>query len=54
MLDLPEVTRRLLERAGVTEVENAGLCTMCEAELFYSHRREGPKTGRQGGLAWRA
>ena len=54
MLDLPEAARRLLERAGVTEVESAGLCTMCEAELFYSHRREGPKTGRQGGLVWRA
>jgi len=53
MLDLPEVARRLLERAGVSEVETAGLCTMCEAELFYSHRREGPTTGRQGGLAWR-
>ena len=53
MLDLPEVARRLLERAGVTEVEVAGHCTMCEPDLFYSHRREGPTTGRQGGLAWR-
>ena len=53
MLDLPEVARRLLEREGVTEVEVAGLCTMCEAELFYSHRREGRTTGRQGGLVWR-
>jgi YfiH family protein len=54
MLDLPEVARRLLERAGVTEVEVAGNCTCCEPELFYSHRREGPTTGRQGGIAWRA
>ena len=53
MLNLPEVARRLLERAGVTEIEIAGHCTMCEPELFYSHRREGPTTGRQGGLAWR-
>jgi YfiH family protein len=54
MLDLPEVARRLLERAGVESVEVAGLCTSCDAELFYSHRRDGPTTGRQGGLAWLA
>jgi polyphenol oxidase len=53
-LDLPEVARRLLERAGVTEVQVAGNCTSCEPELFYSHRRDGPTTGRQGGLAWLA
>jgi len=54
MLNLPEVARRLLERAGVTDIELAGQCTSCEAELFYSHRRDGPTTGRQGGLVWRA
>jgi copper oxidase (laccase) domain-containing protein len=54
MLNLPEVARRLLERAGVGEVEIAGNCTCCDAELFYSHRREGPTTGRQGGIAWLA
>jgi copper oxidase (laccase) domain-containing protein len=52
MLDLIEVTRRLLARAGVAEVEVAGLCTSCEAELFFSHRRDGGVTGRQGGLVW--
>jgi hypothetical protein len=51
MLDLPEVARRLLGQAGVQEVEPAGLCTCCEEELFFSHRRDaGP--GRQAGLAW--
>jgi YfiH family protein len=54
MLDLPEVTRRLLERAGVESIDSAGLCTSCESELFYSHRRDGPTTGRQGGVAWPA
>jgi polyphenol oxidase len=53
MLDLPAVARCLLERAGVTAVEVAGLCTSCEADLFFSHRRDGPTTGRQGGIAWR-
>ena len=40
MLDLPEVARRLLAAAGVERVESAGLCTSCEAELFFSHRRD--------------
>jgi len=52
MLDLPEVARRLLARAGVDEVESAGLCTFCEADLFFSHRRDQGVTGRMGNLAW--
>lgn len=52
MLDLPEVARRLLARAGVDQVESAGLCTSCEEELFFSHRRDAGATGRQAGLAW--
>jgi YfiH family protein len=50
MLDLVEVARRLLERAGVGEVEASGLCTSCESELFYSHRRDANRAGRQAGL----
>jgi YfiH family protein len=52
MLDLPEVARRTLTRAGVERVESAGLCSSCEAGLFYSHRRDQGKTGRMGNLAW--
>ncbi len=52
MLDLSEVARRLLERVGVVETESADICTSCEPKLFFSHRRDGPRTGRQGGLAW--
>jgi len=51
MLDLSEVARRLLARAGVEAVESAGLCTRCDPERFFSHRRDGGP-GRQGGLAW--
>jgi hypothetical protein len=51
MLDLTAVARRLLQEAGVEEVESAGLCTRCDPERFFSHRREGG-SGRQGGLAW--
>jgi polyphenol oxidase len=52
LLDLPEVARRLLARAGIEQVESAGLCTFCEAELFFSHRRDDGVTGRMGNLAW--
>jgi YfiH family protein len=52
MLDLKAVARRLLERVGVTEIEDAGLCTSCNQDLFFSHRGGGPKTGRQAGVAW--
>jgi polyphenol oxidase len=50
MLDLPEVAVRLLAAAGVQESESAGLCTSCNAELFFSHRRDRGETGRQAGV----
>lgn len=34
-----------LERAGV-EVHDLGLCSGCNPDLFYSHREQGPLTGR--------
>jgi polyphenol oxidase len=52
MLDLPEVARRLLDRAGVEAVDSSDLCTCCEPELFFSHRRDAGRTGRQAGLVW--
>ena len=52
MLDLPAVARRLLESTGVSAVETSDLCTSCNPQLFYSHRRDGERTGRQAGLAW--
>ena len=44
-LSLPDAIREDLERAGV-EVRDLGLCTGCRPELFYSHRKQGPLTGR--------
>jgi YfiH family protein len=52
MLDLVEVARRLLREAGVERIETAGLCTSCEPELFFSHRRDAGRSGRQAGIAW--
>lgn len=52
--DLKLVARRLLARAGVAAVHDVGLCTICAPHgLFYSHRRDGATTGRQGTLVWR-
>ena len=53
MLDLVEVARRLLARSGVEEAEASGLCTSCERELFFSHRRDDGRTGRQAGIVCR-
>lgn len=45
-LSLPAAIREDLRRAGVDEVFDLGLCTGCRGDLFYSHRKEGPRTGR--------
>jgi YfiH family protein len=52
-IDLPAVARRRLVDAGVAEIHEAGICTMCD-ERFFSHRRDRGATGRQGGAAWLA
>lgn len=44
-LSLPHAIRADLEQAGV-EVHDLGLCTGCRPDLFYSHRKQGPSTGR--------
>ncbi|MEO8092676.1 MAG: polyphenol oxidase family protein [bacterium] len=53
MLDLVEVARRLLAASGVETVQASGLCTSCERELFFSHRRDEGQAGRQAGIVWR-
>lgn len=48
-LDLWEANRRVLVEAGLREdaVEVVGKCTSCEPGLFFSHRRDRGRTGRQ-------
>jgi YfiH family protein len=54
-LDLKLVARRRLEAAGVPEIHDVDLCTMCsDPGLFFSHRRDGGQTGRQAGVVWRS
>lgn len=50
--DLATCARRALERARAGEVAVAGLCTICDAERFHSHRRDGAGSGRQGVIAY--
>jgi purine-nucleoside/S-methyl-5'-thioadenosine phosphorylase / adenosine deaminase len=44
-LSLQDAIRVDLERAGVG-VNDLGLCSGCRSDLFYSHRKQGPLTGR--------
>ena len=37
---------RQIRRAGVVQVHDAGLCTACERERYYSYRAEKGRTGR--------
>lgn len=48
MLDLWAAAERALGEAGVAKVERFDLCTSCNPELFFSHRRDDGLTGRQG------
>lgn len=35
-----------------SQVVNPRLCTVCNGDFFYSYRKEGPVTGRQGCVGW--
>jgi polyphenol oxidase len=50
-IDLHAIARERLLAAGVAEVRDLGLCTICD-ERWFSHRREGARSGRQAGVAW--
>jgi purine-nucleoside/S-methyl-5'-thioadenosine phosphorylase / adenosine deaminase len=40
-----------LHEAGVVEIHRFDLCTICNSDLFFSHRRDGKPRGVQGALA---
>jgi YfiH family protein len=52
MLNLRAVAEAQLRAAGIEHVEHVDLCTSCNPDLFFSHRRDNGVTGRQGGIAW--
>jgi YfiH family protein len=51
-VDLWTANERLLREAGVPpeRIEVIERCTACDAESFFSHRRDGARTGRQVGF----
>lgn len=49
-LNLWTANRLALERAGITQIEVAGLCTATRTDEFYSHRAEHGRTGRFGAV----
>jgi copper oxidase (laccase) domain-containing protein len=49
-LNLWEANRLALERAGVRQIEVAGICTASHLDEFYSHRAERGRTGRFGAI----
>jgi YfiH family protein len=51
-LDLWGAAESALRAAGAARVARTDMCTSCGAELFFSHRRDGPETGRQGAIAY--
>jgi YfiH family protein len=50
-LDLWTAAERVLHDAGVESVERLDVCTACSAD-FFSHRRDGGITGRQGVIGY--
>ena len=50
-LDLWSVAERILHEQGAASVERVDVCTACSAE-FFSHRRDGGVTGRQGVIGY--
>ncbi|MBN1679181.1 MAG: peptidoglycan editing factor PgeF [Anaerolineae bacterium] len=49
-LNLWAANRLALERAGVSQIEVAGLCTASHTDEFFSHRAEAGRTGRFGAV----
>ena len=51
--DLYALARRRLQKRGVTHIYGGEHCTFAETDRFYSHRRDGGRTGRMATLIWR-
>ena len=51
-LDLWSATEQALRAAGAEDILRVDLCTACNPDLFFSHRRDAGRTGRQGLIAY--
>jgi copper oxidase (laccase) domain-containing protein len=45
-VDFAADIRKQALKAGITEIHDAGICTACHPERYYSYRREKGLTGR--------
>jgi len=56
LLDLPKLNRLVMTENGVPleNIISSDWCTSCHTDLFFSHRKEGGKTGRMASfIGWR-
>ena len=51
LADLPQLARRRLAAAGVTDVHGVDACTLRDPARFFSYRRDGA-SGRMGAFIW--
>lgn len=51
-LDIPRANALLLQRAGLQpeHIEVSAICTKCSTDDWFSHRGQGPTTGRQASM----
>ncbi len=51
-IDLWQVNRKILSDCGVDKINIANLCTVCNTDIFFSHRGCGSDTGRMALIAY--
>ena len=52
LVSLYRTAMLILKDQGVERIHGGQYCTYRDADLFYSHRRDGGKTGRMASLIW--
>lgn len=52
LADIYQLARIRLAAVGIDQVFGGGLCTVTDAQRFYSFRRDGAATGRMASLIW--
>ena len=49
-VDIAGAIRAQLQAAGVAEIDVCGRCTVSEPDAFFSHRRDGLRSGRMAAI----